>query len=101
MSKTRDRFSSGDPSSNGGNFSTDIITPPTDGHHVRVQAVRKQLQRLEGDLAGIKSLVEEREKAVSGIRWEVEVQGGNMEEVEERSARTMRELRRLRKMAAR
>ena len=101
VSKTPNSFPHGHPSTEGSNCNTDTSTPPTDDHQARVKVFRKQLQKLEEDVAEIKSLLEEREKALSGIRWEVEAQGDDMDEVEERSARTMRELRRLRRMNAR
>lgn len=66
-----------------------------------MNSFKKQLQKLEEDVAEIKSLVEEREKALEGIRWEVEAQGDDMEDVEDRSARTLRGLRRIKKMKGR
>lgn len=66
-----------------------------------MNSFKKQLQKLEEDVAEIKGLMEERENALQGIRWEVEAQGDDVEEVEDRSARTLRGLRRLKRMNGR
>ena len=97
-SGTLSPFQDGHPSIKGSNSNIDNITPPNNDHQARIIRFKKQLQKLEKDVAKIKSLVEEREKALEGMKWEVEAQGDDMEDVEDRSARTLRGLRRLRKM---
>lgn len=66
-----------------------------------MESFKSQLRKLEEDVAEIKNLMEEREKALEGMKWDIEAQGDDMEDVEDRSARTLRELRRLRRMNGR